>query len=73
MAHAYNPSHLGGLNQEDCGSGPAQANSSGNPISKIIRAKWTGGMAEEGQCLLCKYEALSSNLSLTKKCVYMCE
>jgi hypothetical protein len=35
--------------------------SSGDPISKITRAKWTGGAAQAGEHLLCKYEALSSN------------
>jgi hypothetical protein len=37
------------------------------PISKITRAKWTGGMAQAIEHLLCKCEALSSNPSLTKK------
>jgi hypothetical protein len=34
VAHAYNTSYLGGRDQEDCGSKPAQANSSRDPISK---------------------------------------
>jgi hypothetical protein len=33
MAHACNPSYSGG--KEDCGSKPAQTNSSRDPISKI--------------------------------------
>jgi hypothetical protein len=37
------------------------------PISKIIRAEWTGGMAQVVECLLCKSETLSSNTSPTKK------
>jgi hypothetical protein len=37
------------------------------PISKIIRAKWTAVVTQEVACLLCKCEALSSNLSPTKK------
>jgi hypothetical protein len=35
VAHAYNPSYSGGRDQEDCGSKPAQANSSRDPILKI--------------------------------------
>jgi hypothetical protein len=35
-----------------------------DPISKITRAKWTGGVAQVVQHLLCKYKILSSNPSL---------
>jgi hypothetical protein len=35
------------------------------PISNISRAKWTGGVAKEAECLLCNHEALSSNSSPT--------
>jgi hypothetical protein len=35
------------------------------PISKITRAKWTKGVAEVIESLLCKHEVLSSNLSPT--------
>jgi hypothetical protein len=45
---------------------PAQANSSQDPISKITREKWTGGVAHTIECLLCMHKALSSNPSLTK-------
>jgi hypothetical protein len=38
-----------------------QGQSFGNPNSKITRAKWTGGMPQAVECLLCKCEALSSN------------
>jgi hypothetical protein len=31
----------------DCSSRPAGANSSGNPTSKITKAKWTEGMTPE--------------------------
>jgi hypothetical protein len=31
------------------------------PISKITRAKWTGGVTQVIEYLLCKREALSSN------------
>jgi hypothetical protein len=46
---------------------PAQANSSRDPISKITRAKWTGGTAQVVENLLCKNEALSSTLMPSKK------
>jgi hypothetical protein len=36
------------------------------PISKIARAKWTGGVAQAVEHLLCECEALSSNPSPTK-------
>jgi hypothetical protein len=35
------------------------------PIFKITRAKWTGGLAQVVQHLICKCKALSSNPSLT--------
>jgi hypothetical protein len=46
---------------------PAQANSSRDPIFKITRAKWTGGVAHTGEHLLSKCEALSSKPTTTKK------
>jgi hypothetical protein len=46
--------------------GRAKANSSQDPISKITRVKWTGGITQAIECLFCKHEALSSNSSLTK-------
>jgi hypothetical protein len=42
VAHAYNPSNSGGRDQEDCGSKPAQANSSGDPILKKLFIKKKG-------------------------------
>jgi hypothetical protein len=42
---------------------PAQGNSSQDPTSKVITAKWTRDVAQEVECLLCRCEALSSNLS----------
>jgi hypothetical protein len=36
------------------------------PISKIIRAKWTGGVAQLVECLLSKCKALNSNPSPTE-------
>jgi hypothetical protein len=46
---------------------PGRANSSFDPVSKIIRAKWLGGMTQVAEHLLCKLKALSSNPSPTKK------
>jgi hypothetical protein len=37
------------------------------PISKITRTKWTGGVAQTIEGLLCKYEVLGSNPNPTKK------
>jgi hypothetical protein len=67
VAHAYNLSYLGGLDQEDHSSRPAQAKSSQEPISKLSKEKWTGGVAEVIKCLLWKYKTLSLNHSPTKK------
>jgi hypothetical protein len=49
--HACNPSYVGGWDQEDHGSGPVWANSLWDPIFKITRAKWTGGLAQVLECL----------------------
>jgi hypothetical protein len=38
-----------------------------DPISKINRAKWTGGVAQMVERLLCKCEALRSNSPPQKK------
>jgi hypothetical protein len=48
VAHACNSSYLGDRDQEDCGSKPAQANSSWDPISKkkTHHKKRTGGVAQ---------------------------
>jgi hypothetical protein len=40
-----NTSYLGSWDQEDCGSRPAWANSSQDPISKITTAKWAVDVA----------------------------
>jgi hypothetical protein len=37
------------------------------PISTITRAKWTGGVAQELESLLCKHEALNSSSVPQKK------
>jgi hypothetical protein len=45
VAHACNPSHSGGRDQEEHGSKPAQPNSSRDPISKIsiVKKGWRNG------------------------------
>jgi hypothetical protein len=43
------------------------ASSSQDPISKITRAKWTGGVTQAVECLLYKCKALSSNPCPIKK------
>jgi hypothetical protein len=53
FAFFYTPNYLGGWDQEDCGSRPAQAMLRA-PVSKISRAKWNGGVAQVVECLLCK-------------------
>jgi hypothetical protein len=45
---------------------PAQAKGSQDPIAKITRAKWIGGVTQTGECVLHELEALSSNPSPTK-------
>jgi hypothetical protein len=37
------------------------------PISKITRAKWTGGVAQIVECLFCKHKVLNSTPIPTKK------
>jgi hypothetical protein len=46
VAHACNPSYLGGRDQEDFDSKPAQANSSRDPILKVPNPKRAGGVAQ---------------------------
>jgi hypothetical protein len=57
MAHFCNPSYSGGRDQEDHGSKPALANSSGDPIWKK-KKNTKKGLAE-----WLKVKALSSNPS----------
>jgi hypothetical protein len=65
VAHIWNPSYLGGWDQEDWGSRPAWANILQDPISKLTRVKWTGSVAQAVEHLVCKCEALSSNSGYT--------
>jgi hypothetical protein len=68
VAHGCNPSYLGGRDWKDGVSRPSQANTSLYPISKITRAKWTGGMAQVVEHLLCNLKGLSSNSSNLSLC-----
>jgi hypothetical protein len=48
VAHAYNPSYLGGRDQEDRGLKPARANSLRDPISKKnLHKNRTGVVAQD--------------------------
>jgi hypothetical protein len=66
VAHTYNISNLGGWDGEDRSLRPDWANSLWDSISEITRAKWTGGVFQTVEHLLCKWESLSSNPSPTK-------
>jgi hypothetical protein len=55
---SHNPSYLGGGDQEDLSLRPTWANSSQDPISKITRTKWTGGVAQTVEHLPRKCKAL---------------
>jgi hypothetical protein len=65
-AHACSHNYLGSWDQESQCSKPAQGTSLRDSISKITRAKWTGGMIRVVEHLLYKCEVLSSNSSPTK-------
>jgi hypothetical protein len=64
-AHAYNPNLLGDWKQEDHSSRPAWQIAFEAPLSKITRAKWTGGMAQVIEHLFCKHKVPSLNLTNT--------
>jgi hypothetical protein len=51
VALTCNPSYFGGWDREDSSSRSVQANSSKDPISKITRATWTGGVAQVAELL----------------------
>jgi hypothetical protein len=70
VAHTCNPSYLGSWDQENCTSRPAQANSLQDSIFKRTRAKWTGGVTQAVENLLCKHKALISKPSPTKKNIF---
>jgi hypothetical protein len=65
-AHTCNPNYSGGRDQENHGSKPVQANSSGDPVLKKHVTKRAGGIAQVVVYLSSKCEALSSNRSTTK-------
>jgi hypothetical protein len=54
VAHTYNPSYSGCRNQEAPCLKPARGNNVKDPISKIARTKWTGGVSQVVERLCCK-------------------
>jgi hypothetical protein len=60
----YNPSYLGGLITVQGQPGQIVHQT---PIYKTATTKWTGGMAQVIEHLLCQCEALSSNPNPRKK------
>jgi hypothetical protein len=72
VAHVCNPSYLGSWDQEDGGLRPTWPNSLQDSISKITREKWTGGVAQVIELLLCKCEVLSSSPNTIKKKICSC-
>jgi hypothetical protein len=66
VAHACNPSYLRSWDEKDCSLRPAWGNGLRDSIFKITKAKWTGGMAQVVEHLLCKHEALSLKAIPTK-------
>jgi hypothetical protein len=61
VAHACNPSYLGGRGKEDCGSKPVQAIVHETLSRKYPKQKGAGEVAQAIEYLLSKCEALSSN------------
>jgi hypothetical protein len=67
VAHTCNPSYVGDWDSEYQSLRPARENSSQVPISKIKRAKWSRGVTQVVEHLVCKHKALSSNSNATKQ------
>jgi hypothetical protein len=67
VAHVYNPSYLGGRDQEDCSLRPALANSSRDRFLKYPTQKRAGRVTQVVEHLPSKCEALSSNLRTAEK------
>jgi hypothetical protein len=67
VVHTCNPSYLGGWDREDHGLSPAPGNSLWGPHLQNKRSNCIGGVVQEGECLFCKREDLSSNPSPMKK------
>jgi hypothetical protein len=57
---------LGSRDQDDCGSRPAMADSSGDPFSKIPNTKRADGVTQVAEQMPSKCEALSPNPSTAK-------
>jgi hypothetical protein len=67
VAHTCNLIYFGDWDQDDHGSRLTQANTLQDSVSKITRAKWTGGVSQAVECPLYKCKTLSSNLNPTKE------
>jgi hypothetical protein len=61
MAHTCNPSLLGRQRSEGSRCKASLGKYFERPYIKITRVKWTGGVTQMVECLLCKGEALSSD------------
>jgi hypothetical protein len=59
VTDACKPSYLRGWIQEDWDWSPPRQISLWDPISKIATVKWTGGVAQVVECLLCKPKVLT--------------
>jgi hypothetical protein len=51
MVHACNSNNLKAWYPKDCSSKPAWEISLWNPISKVTREEWTGGVTQADECL----------------------
>jgi hypothetical protein len=67
VTYACNPSYVGGWIRRITVQGQPGKIVQKYPLSKITRAKWTGGVAQAVEHLLCKPATLSSNPSPSKK------
>jgi hypothetical protein len=67
VAHACNPSYLGGRHQEDHSSNAAQTNSSQVLVLKMPNRKRVGRVAQMVACLTTVCETQSSNPDTIKK------
>jgi hypothetical protein len=67
VAQAYNPSYLGGRDQEDHSSETSWANSLENPILKVHNTKRADRITQEVEHLPSKHKIQSSTPVLQKK------
>jgi hypothetical protein len=67
MSPTCMPCFSGGREQQDHDSNLEWANTSQDPISKILSTKRSGRLAQVVKCFHCNCEALNSNHSTTTK------